>query len=376
MVADAMARLDLATLVTDERDKRHSLHALTQPDGGRDDVPDLQLEAPFTVIHTSGSSGQPKAALHTVRNHVASAQGLMERFPLGPGDRWLLDLPLHHVGGLAVVIRCALAGATVALPDPAMTTTEAIGALRPTHVSLVSTQLVRLLRTDIELAAFRLVLLGGSAFPPSLLDEAVARGLPIVMSYGMTEMSSTIASSSLPVDRTALASSGTVLPGRELRISAEGEIEVRGPTLFAGYVEGDTVRRPVDGEGWFATGDRGEFDGAGRLIVHGRIGTGFVSGGENIQPEAIEAALAALAQVASAVVVPIPDAEFGARPVAYVHPAEGHLLDSAELAAALRATLPGFMVPVAFLPWRGPAGLKPDRQALTESASSALGTSV
>ncbi|MEO0556940.1 MAG: AMP-binding protein [Bacteroidota bacterium] len=364
MIDRARERLELAAILTES-----DLGALTEPGDVSGAPRDLQLDAPFTLVHTSGSTGTPKAALHTVGNHVASARGLMERFPLGPGDRWLLDLPLYHVGGLGVVMRCALAGAAMVLPESGMSTHEAVRSLRPTHASLVSTQLIRLLREDLELASLKLVLLGGSAFPPNVLDDALARGLPIVMSYGMTEMTSTITSSTLPAERDALATSGTMLPEREVRLSASGEIEVRGPTLFAGYVDGDRLHRPVDAEGWFATGDRGEMDEAGRLIVHGRIGNGFVSGGENIQPEAIEAVLTALPEVASAVVVPVNDAEFGARPVAFVQSA-GPLLQPDALATALRVRLPGFMIPVAFLPWEGPTGLKPDRRALARDASS------
>ncbi|GAB5536590.1 MAG: o-succinylbenzoate--CoA ligase [Rubricoccaceae bacterium] len=374
MLTRAMTRLGLASLIAEDEIEdvdTISLHEITQPDGVLREWEPLHLDASFTLIHTSGSTGEPKAALHTVGNHVASAEGLIQRFLLGPGDRWLLNLPLYHVGGLAVVFRCALAGATMVLPEPAMSTAEAVRQLQPTHASLVSTQLIRLLEENVALASLQLVLLGGSAFPSGVLDAAEALGLPIVMSYGMTEMTSTITSSSLPVERNALATSGTVLPRRELRISDVGEIDVRGPTLFSGYVEGDGLRRPVDAEGWFATGDRGTIDADGRLIVHGRVGNGFVSGGENIQPEAIEAALAALRGVARAVVVPVPDAEFGARPVAFVQ-STGTAIQANELANALRATLPGFMVPVAFLQWDGPSGLKPDRTALAEVASSTL----
>src|SRR5690606_7184720 len=80
--------------------------------------PSIPLDRPATVVFTSGSTGAPKAALLTAGNHVWSARGWAERLPLGPGDRWLLDLPLNHVGGLAVVYRCALAGAAVAIPEP------------------------------------------------------------------------------------------------------------------------------------------------------------------------------------------------------------------------------------------------------------------
>ena len=366
MRREAADRLGLQAVVDEGA---ASLGALARPDGERrGETPPLRLDAPFTVVHTSGSTGPPKAALHTWGNHVASARGLAERFPLGPGDRWLLDLPLAHVGGLGVVVRCALAGATLVLPGPDLSVAEAVTRLRPTYASLVSTQLVRLLRdVDGPLDALRVVLLGGSAFPPALLDEALGRGLPVVLGYGMTEMTSTVTSTALPPDREALDTSGTALTGREVRVSDSGEIEVRGASLFAGYVEGGAVRRPVDGEGWYATGDRGALDASGRLVVEGRIGNGFVSGGENVQPEAIEAALLALPEVDAAVVVAVPDAEFGARPVAFVR-THGVPLDAPVLEGALRRVLPGLMVPDAFYAWEGPVGLKPDRTALAGEA--------
>ena len=383
MRAEAFDRLGVGAVAADgAAPGTLRLRDLAAPGTSLDGPPADRIDThySFAILHTSGSTGAPKAVLQTWGQHVASARGLAARFPLGPGDRWLLDLPLYHVGGLAVVVRCALAGATLALPDAGTGLADTARQLAPTHASLVSTQLVRLLREDVDLASLRVVLLGGSAFPPALLDAAVARGLPVVVGYGMTETTSTVTSSSLPVDRSELATSGTALPGREVRVE-NGEVWVRGATLFEGYVEpqtveprtgGETLRRPLTPEGWFATGDRGTVDARGRLVVHGRIGNGFVSGGENVQPEAIEAALVALPSVADAVVVPVPSPEYGARPVAFVRPAEG-ALDPGALARAVRAALPGFMVPDAFYAWDGPAGLKPDRVGLAREAARRVG---
>jgi len=333
-------------------------------------LPSIPLARPATVVFTSGSTGAPKGALLTAGNHVWSARGWAERLPLGPGDRWLLDLPLNHVGGLAVVYRCALAGAAVAIPAPKTPTAEALRALGATHASLVATQLYRLLRDgDGPLPALRALLLGGSAVPAGLLDEAHARGLPVVTSYGLTEMASTVTATAPGAPREDLATSGRLLPHRDLRVRG-GEIEVRGPTRFAGYLEGGRLAAPFDADGWFATGDLGHLDEAGRLVVVGRRDDRFVSGGENVQPEAVEAALLALPGVARAVVVPVADAEFGARPAAFVAMEGGGAPDGAALAASLRARgLPGYLVPVAFLPWpEGEGDLKPGRAALRERA--------
>ncbi|MDN5698623.1 MAG: AMP-binding protein, partial [Rubrobacter sp.] len=159
---------------------------------------------------------------------------------------------------------------------------------------------------------------------------------------------------------------GRVLPYRELRISDEGEVLVRGRTLFVGYLDGEGLRDPTDGEGWFRTGDLGALDEDGYLTVHGRRDNRFVSGGENVQPEEVEAVLRRLSGVEEAVVVPVPDEEFGHRPVAFVNGPP----DSEELYERLSALLPRFMVPIAFYPWpeEASSGMKPDRARLARLA--------
>lgn len=184
----------------------------------------IEASQPWTVVHTSGTSGDPKAVLHTVGNHTASARGVNARLGLTAGDTWLLDLPMHHVGGLGVAVRCALAGAAMAIPDPGMGTAEALRRFRPTHASLVSTQLFRLLRDDPSAgAALRAILLGGSAIAPGLLDAAVDARLPVCVGYGMTEATATVTMTEPGSGRAALYTSGPVLTERELRIDAAGE---------------------------------------------------------------------------------------------------------------------------------------------------------
>ena len=330
----------------------------------------LSLDAPFTVVHTSGSTGPPKAVLHSVGNHVWSARGVIAALDLGPGDRWLLDLPLYHVGGLGVVVRCALAGASLAVGSRAAPLAERVRQLQPTHASFVATQLRRLLDADADPSGLRAVLLGGSAIPADLFDRAVARGVPVVTSYGMTEMTSTVTSTPLGATRDDLGTSGRALSHRLLRISQTGEIEVSGPARFVGTLRPGGL---VPADEWHRTGDLGRLDAQGRLVVTGRLDFQFVSGGENVQPEVIEAALLSLAAVAEAVVVPVPDAEFQNRPVAFVRPCGP--LDPAALADALRQRLPGFMVPAAFYAWAGAEGMKPDRPALTREAERRAATS-
>jgi o-succinylbenzoate---CoA ligase len=323
----------------------------------------LALDLPATIVFTSGSAGEPKAAMHTFGNHYFSALGSNTNIALAPGDRWLHSLPIYHVGGLSILFRCLLAGATVALPDTSLGRAIA-GA---THVSLVSTQLLRLLREeDLAPGELKAVLLGGGPLPVSLVHEAAARGLPIHTSYGLTEMASQVTATPPGASREALRTSGRPLPHRELSISDGGEILVKGETLFAGYVKGDIVERPLDMDGWFHTGDLGELDADGYLRVRGRKDNLFISGGENVQPEEIEEALCGLEGVEEAVVVPVPDAEFGARPVAFVRTVR---VEPGGLARALKPVLPRFKIPAAFHGWPEEAGgMKVDRASLRERA--------
>lgn len=349
----------------------------------------LPLDARATAVFTSGSTGTPKLAVHTLGNHVYSARGSAENIPVSAASRWLASLPFYHVGGLAIVFRCALAGATLAVPSQGMGLLSAIRVLRPTHVSMVATQLKRLLSTPSvrdDLQSIEAILLGGSAIPPALLDDAYARGWPVHISYGSTEMASQVTATPPNPSRETLATSGRCLPYRVISIQAGGdgkggdgkgeeesvgEIYVGGKPLFAGYATSNAADGPLDAartaEGLFATGDLGSIDDAGRLHVTGRADRLIVSGGENIQPEEVEAALERCEGILFAAVVGVPDAEFGERPVAFVE-WEG---EERNLDAELRNKLPGYKLPDAIHPMPREAihaSLKVDYKILESTA--------
>ncbi len=346
--------------------RRPQPETLLRKGGQHAEPTDIPLERPATIIFTSGSTGVPKAALHTFGNHHHSALGSNANIDLRPGDRWLHSLPMYHVGGLSILFRCLLVGATVALPRLGTTPARAIAGLGATHVSLVSTQLSRLLRESAGLGGLKAVLMGGGPVPPSLVDEALSRGLPVHTSYGLTEMASQVTTTPPGATPEELRTAGRVLPNREVSISEEGEILVRGATLFAGYTEGEGLDLPLDADGWFHTRDLGELDEGGYLRVGGRMDNLFISGGENVQPEEIEEALCHLEGIDEAVVVPVPDEEFGARPVAFVRTDGG----VRNLSKELEPVLPRFKIPISFHPWPEEArgGMKADRAALGELA--------
>jgi O-succinylbenzoic acid--CoA ligase len=343
------------------------------------------LNDPWTIGFTSGSTGTPRAVLLSVGNHHYNALGSSALLAIGPGDRWLLSLPLYHVSGLGILCRCLLGGGAVVLERPGIDLADQIIQDRITHISLVPTQLRRLLRHP-ELKRLRpslkTILLGGAPIPPDLLHQACESGLPVYPTYGLTEMASQVATGS-PADPRGLR----ILPNREVVIADDGTICVRGETLFLGYVTQNGIERPVDSDGWFHTGDIGRIDSKGYLRVLGRKDNMFVSGGENVHPEVIEAALSGIDGIEEAVVVPVDDSEFGHRPVAFLRyradfnlsEAESELSEEAQfgfdhhsLSAELEETLPRFMLPIAYYPWPhgySPAGIKLDRSFFRDLAA-------
>ena len=195
-----------------------------------------------------------------------------------------------------------------------------------THVSLVETQLRRLLQIPgwpALTGRLRAALIGGSALSVPLLRQARDAGLPVCASYGCTEMASQVATTH-PGDPGETFAAARVLPHRKAAIAADGEILLGGRTLCLGYLEQERVRPAAGADGWFASGDLGRLDGA-RLSVTGRRDARFISGGENIQPEEVERALLEHPAVLAAVCVAVPDTEFGSRPAAFLALASGPL---------------------------------------------------
>ncbi|MFB2686190.1 o-succinylbenzoate--CoA ligase [Shewanella mangrovisoli] len=336
----------------------------------------FDLYRPSNVILTSGSSGFPKAAVHHLANHIANAEGARSLIPLITGDAWLLSLPLFHIGGLAILNRCALVAATVVLPDPTLPLQAQIERDGLTHASLVPTQLLNLLADkQASLKSIKALLLGGGAISVDLLKQLEQRHIASFTSYGMTEMGSQITTGPALSDGT----SGKLLPGRELKI-VDGVIWVRGDCLFMGYLTDKGIEKPLDAEGWFYTKDRGEWDANGNLKILGRVDNMFISGGENIQPEEIEAALKLHPLIDEAIVFPQPDVIFGQLPAAIIrgdiifgNTSQEISAIEAELEIFLADKIARFKRPRRYYPWPEHAeqtGLKVNRKQLIAAIQS------
>ncbi|MGD8109068.1 o-succinylbenzoate--CoA ligase [Vibrio sp. TRT 17S01] len=310
---------------------------------------------PASIVFTSGSTGKPKAVLHTSAQHLASASGLLEKFRFTEQHTWLLSLPLYHVSGLAIVYRWLFAGACLKVGCG-----ELLKDIQGvTHASLVATQLKRLLESGIDTELSH-VLLGGSHVPQELSLAAAERGIETWLGYGMTEAASTVTAKQINDHHSA----GCVLPRRGVKLE-EKRIFIKGETLAKGYYHQGMVT-PLISDEWFDTKDLGEWRN-NELVIIGRADNQFISGGENIHCEEIEAVLNSHEQVAQAIVIPVADIEFGTRPVAVVQTSMP--IVKAEFDAFLSDKLVKFKWPVAYYVMPKSlleTGIKVSRQAVKD----------
>jgi o-succinylbenzoate---CoA ligase len=298
----------------------------------------IDLDAVHCVIHTSGTGGEPKAIELTYGNHLWSALGSGARIGIEGEDRWLCSLPLHHVGGLAIVLRSVIYGSAVVLERfDAEAIRALIAARRVTLASLVGTMLARLLDVDAELDRLRCVLVGGGPVRADLIERALAAGAPIAPTYGLTEAASQV--TTLPPGEAGRrpGSAGTPILPTEVRID-EGVICVRGATVARGSAGPD---------GWLRTGDLGRLEGD-HLYVLGRADDVIVTGGENVSPEEVERVLLAHPAVADAAVIGREDPRWQRAVVAVVVARDGARTDQEELRQFCRARLAPFAVPKQF----------------------------
>ncbi|MEM7434455.1 MAG: AMP-binding protein [Myxococcota bacterium] len=314
--------------------------------------PDVPPERTLAIVSTSGTGGASRGAILSRRAFVASAQAHAANLGWTSEDRWLLTMPPAHIGGLSILTRCLTARRAVVLAEgrfSAERVARTASEQQVTLISIVPTMLARLLELSpswVPSASLRAVLVGGASCPPTLLARALERGVPVVTTYGCTEACSQVTTQRL--DQVGAVGSGAPLEGVGVRI-VDGEIQLSGPTLMDGY-EGDRTS-PWTSDGWFRTRDAGAFADDGQLVVLGRLDDMIVTGGENVAPAEVEAALEALPEVAEACVFSVPHESWGDEVVAAIVAAI-EPFDRARVRSALRDHLAPFKHPrrVAVLP--------------------------
>jgi O-succinylbenzoic acid--CoA ligase len=316
---------------------------------------------------------------------LASAHASAQNIGWEAQDRWLLCLPLAHTGGLSIVIRCLVARQTALLFEPGPSgllgriDQLAQAARGATLISLVPSVLAALLDAGFQAPeTLRAVLVGGAGCSPVLAQRAHAARIPLLTSYGLTETASQVVTrryaerfQPLP-ERDGVVSSGQPLPGVTLEVENE-RIAVRAPSLFSGYV--GERKLELDAAGFFLTSDRGELGPNGELYVRGRSDDVIVSGGENVDPLEVEAALTALPGVKAACVFGTPSARFGQVVTAVLVSDDARLGDASHLAELLadrlaRHKFPRFTWLAESLPLT--ASGKVDRRAVSEQFRAAV----
>ncbi len=253
------------------------------------------------VVETSGSTGTPKGVVLSRAAMRASADATHDRLG-GPGQ-WLLDLPPTYVAGLQVLFRSVRAGIPPVVRDGAFSSAARSLDDGPAYVSLVPTQLVRLLGAG-ELRRFDAVLVGGARLDPELRARAEADGVRVVSTYGMSETCGGCVYDGRPLD------------GVAVKVGADRRIRIGGPVVFEGYDGRPDLTAQSKEDGWFVTSDLGRIDHDGLLEVLGRVDDVVVSGGVNVPTTAVADRLRVHPRVEAAEVVGVPDPEWGSAVVA------------------------------------------------------------
>jgi len=253
---------------------------------------------PDLLIPSSGSSGPPRIAMLSGANLRAAVQASAQRLPLFTDDLWLSCLPLGHIGGLSILLRCVHAGAGVRIHEgfEAELVWRELHTHPVTHISLVPAMLQRLLDASENRtppSRLRVVLVGGAALDPGLARRALDAGWPLYVTYGMSETSSQVATGRVPETGLEAGWVGRPLKGFEVRIDdpdthGVGRIMLRGPAVMAGYA--NPGLKPGEGleAGWLPSGDLGRLSQDGELVVLGRADDILVSGGMLVHPTEVE----------------------------------------------------------------------------------------
>ena len=355
-LANSDARPDLAVWQVDDL-ARESAHASAQAI-----LPPLDAATPAALIYTSGTTGPAKGALITHGSLAANARNLVEAWRVTADDRLLLALPLFHVHGLGNGVHCwLLSGCRTRLLERFEHRSAASTFLdfRPTIFFGVPTMYLRLLEIEQEAAReigrrLRLSVSGSAPLGAQVLEEFEGHfGQRILERYGMTE---TLMTLSNPYDGERRAGTvGMPLPGVDVRIvdpqgvqvgdDAVGELQVKSPTLFAGYWNRPEATAAALRDGWFATGDLAQRSPDGYYTLCGRKSDLIISGGFNVYPREIEELLAEHPTVADVAVAGVADRLKGEVPVAFVVSRAGAPEDAELLVDYCRQRLAPFKVP-------------------------------
>ncbi|WP_409028884.1 class I adenylate-forming enzyme family protein [Gracilimonas sediminicola] len=325
-----------------------------------DSIKDSQI---FGYFFTSGTTSKPKVVPLKRRQILSAAEASAQNFKPDPNHFWLLCLPLNHIGGISIILRSVIYDTAIYRLGEfhEEMVKEFLGEnKRFQAASLVPTMLKRLLddplfKTHRE---FKSILLGGGPISETLLKKSAERGIPIVSSYGMTETCAQIIANPLLAPSgmyTPLKSVGKPFPPNEMQIrddngkvlgkNQSGALWLKGPQVFDGYYDSNENQNRFDDDGWFNTGDYGHMNGFGHLFIESRRSDLIITGGENVNPAEVEEAMRKLSTIDEAVVIGLPDEEWGQKVTAVVTLKNGKTPELEEIREELKSHLTDFKIP-------------------------------
>jgi O-succinylbenzoic acid--CoA ligase len=311
-------------------------------------IPAINDEA--VVIFTSGSSGRPKGVVHTFSSLINSIENGNAIFNHKENDRWLASLPFYHIGGFQIICRSLYYGCSIIIPESLQTSDLAasISKNNPTHLSLVSAQLERLINQKVEPdSSLRVSLIGGGFVDDELMFEADKLGWKPIRVYGSSETASMVTAISVNEIKKNPQSVGKPFNIVEITISDESEILIKSDSLFIKYLDDDkeTASKLVDG--FYHTGDLGYADDDGYLFIEARRNDLIVTGGENVNPIEVEKTLLALPFITDACVFPKQNKTWG-QIVAATVVCNDSSIDEKKISKILKQKLAGYKIPKEF----------------------------
>jgi O-succinylbenzoic acid--CoA ligase len=325
---------------------------------------ELSMENEVCVIFTSGSSGHNKGVCLSLGNFLSSAAASNMITGLAPGDSWIVSLPMYHVGGLGIIYRTLLSGASAFFTNSfsASAFQSIMSGNRITHLSLVPTMLLSLIEkiedstqeVNSYFKTLRSIIIAGASSSDVLLQKIKQYQLPVLSAWGMTETTAHCTCMSLDDSLDKIATVGRPFAhtkvrvvgedGRELDAGRPGELIIKGPTVCLGYLTAEETPSPIL-DGWLHTGDLGVFDEEGLLTILGRKDDMFISGGENIHTAEIEASVSLHPNVSECAVLAVEDPKWGQRPVLFVVAKDPASFETSEIKSFLRDRLAKIKVP-------------------------------
>lgn len=309
------------------------------------ELPELEKEA--VVIFTSGSTGTPKGVVHTFNSLISSIENGNAVLDHREKDRWLASLPFYHIGGFQIICRSLFYGCSIIIPESVQTNhlTDAIVNHNPTHLSLVSTQLERLIHQKANPNnSLRVSLIGGGFVDDELMFEADKLGWKPYRVYGSSETASMVTAISADKIKSKPQSAGKPFDNVQINISDESEILIKSNSLFKKYLndEKKTLSKMING--FYHTGDIGSVDADGYLFLEARRNDLIVTGGENVNPIEVEKALLQIPYIKDACVFPKQSKTWG-QIVAAALVVNDPSINGNKIKDALKQKLAGYKIP-------------------------------